>query len=469
MLEVPVGVMGKIVVRITGRHVWLAVAVVVLLPAVPAYASFPGQNGKIAFSSAKGIETVEPDGSNRVSLAIDAGDTTFAYPPWAPAWSADGKRIAFIGVPPGPFRSSIFTANADGSNAIAITGQYEEPRDPAWSLDGSKIAFTKTSYFSQFWATELKLVNSDGTGLTSIRDVAVGSIAQPNWSPVGDEIAYVDDGFRCDYSNWFPWCDDQIWIIAPDGTQLRKLGDDKGMDYEPSWSPDGTKIAFSSTRDRTTCISTLCGDIYTMNADGTGTITRLTSSVGGNTQPVWSPDGKKIAFVSTRDDPDPDCYQNCNSEIYVMNADGGGQTNLTNTSGSEGGPDWQALPNRAPDCSRVLATPNQLSRHGFQAVALSGATDPDGDAVTITIDGVTQDEPVGRRPDARTGAASNEVYLRAERRPRGDGRVYRIAFTASDGSDQCSGVATVEVRRKKKQSAVDSAPPSYDSFSGNGG
>jgi hypothetical protein len=100
---------------------------------------------------------------------------------------------------------------------------------------------------------------------------------------------------------------------------------------------------------------------------------------------------------------------------------------------------------------------------------LSGATDPDGDAVRITVTGVTQDEPVGRRPDARAAASSNQVELRGRRWNKGDGRVYRIAFTASDGTDSCSGVATVEVRRKKKQPAVDSAPPSYDSFSSSTG
>jgi hypothetical protein len=112
----------------------------------------------------------------------------------------------------------------------------------------------------------------------------------------------------------------------------------------------------------------------------------------------------------------------------------------------------------------VTATPSSLRHGGFRTVTLGGATDPDGDAVTITITGVTQDEPVGRRPDARPGAGSHQVELRAQRRPRGDGRVYRIAFTASDDADECSGVVTVEVRRHKKQPAVDSAPPSYDSF-----
>ena len=60
------------------------------------------------------------------------------------------------------------------------------------------------------------------------------------------------------------------------------------------------------------------------------------------------------------------------------------------------------------------------------------------------------------------------MELRSERNPQGNGRVYRIAFTVSDGTDTCSGTARVNVPRKKDEPAVDSAPPSFDSFTGAG-
>jgi hypothetical protein len=123
-------------------------------------------------------------------------------------------------------------------------------------------------------------------------------------------------------------------------------------------------------------------------------------------------------------------------------------------------------PNRPPNCSGVRATPSMLLASGgaFRLVALSGATDPDGDPVTLTINGVTQDEPVpgppsSTFPDAMGSSESNQVYLRAERRGDGDGRVYRIAFKASDGRLTCSGTTTVRVPL-----TFDSAPPSYNSF-----
>ena len=135
--------------------------------------------------------------------------------------------------------------------------------------------------------------------------------------------------------------------------------------------------------------------------------------------------------------------------------------------------------NLPPDCSAVAATPGEISparRDLFETVTLDGATDPDGDQLSYRIDRVTQDEPVtgtgdATSPDARltaAGANSSRVELRSERNPQRDGRVYRIAFTVSDGTDSCSGTARVDVPRKKDEPAVDSAPPRFDSFTGAG-
>jgi Ca2+-binding RTX toxin-like protein len=108
----------------------------------------------------------------------------------------------------------------------------------------------------------------------------------------------------------------------------------------PDWSPDGRQIAFSGTEMGEASIQ----GIYTMNANGSGR-TRLTADTRtgdevGDQLPEWSPDGTKIAFVSHRDD-----YPNENAEVYVMNADGLAQTNLTNSRRfSEYFPSWQPIP-----------------------------------------------------------------------------------------------------------------------------
>jgi WD40 repeat protein len=122
--------------------------------------------------------------------------------------------------------------------------------------------------------------------------------------------------------------------------------------------------------------------------------------------------------------------------------------------------------NQPPDCSGVAATRTLLwpPNRRLRLVEIFGATDPDGDAVTLTITGVTQDERLGSRPDAARTPSPDTVRLRATRLARGDGRVYRVSFTASDGQASCSGTVKVSVPRNRRTTAVDSAPPSYDSF-----
>jgi Tol biopolymer transport system component len=127
---------------------------------------------------------------------------------------------------------------------------------------------------------------------------------------------------------------DDIWTVDPDGhrlTDLTKAQKTKGNDDDPQWSPDSTRIAFVSDRDGGG------GDIWAMNADGTGT-RNLTHTPGDDLNPRWSPDGKRIAFTSFRDG---------DAEIYLMNADGTEQTNLTKSDGDDLQPAW------SPDGTRI--------------------------------------------------------------------------------------------------------------------
>jgi hypothetical protein len=131
-------------------------------------------------------------------------------------------------------------------------------------------------------------------------------------------------------------------------------------------------------------------------------------------------------------------------------------------------------PNRPPTCT-ATAGPDLLwpPNHKYRLVDIGGASDPDDDRVTLRITGVTQDEPLNglgdgnTAPDAKRAAAAHQVYVRAERSGRGDGRVYRIVLTGSDGKGgTCVGTATVGVPHDQGhgKTPVDSAPPSYNSF-----
>ena len=124
-------------------------------------------------------------------------------------------------------------------------------------------------------------------------------------------------------------------------------------------------------------------------------------------------------------------------------------------------------PNTAPDCSGVQPSRNRLwaPNHKFRPVSLAGATDPDSDAISYEIRSVTQDEPVLRGPDAKRGERSDQVWLRAERRGKGDGRVYRIEYLARDGhGNSCDSTATVVVPHDRADPAALDSGSSFDSF-----
>jgi Tol biopolymer transport system component len=136
----------------------------------------------------------------------------------------------------------------------------------------------------------------------------------PSWSPDGSLIAFT--AFRGGKHG-------EIYAMRPDGTGQRNLTKDPSYDDLAAWSPDGKRIVFTSNRDGN-------NEIYVMDADGTDQ-TRLTHSEATDYSSSWSPDGRQIAFWSDRDG---------NNEIYVMNADGSDQTRLTTGSASDYSPSW---------------------------------------------------------------------------------------------------------------------------------
>src|SRR6266545_1997182 len=132
-----------------------------------------------------------------------------------------------------------------------------------------------------------------------------------------------------------------IYVMNANGTAAQRLTQQLAFDFWPSWSPDGSRIAFTSDRDSQTDSINL--EIYVMNLDGSGSV-RLTTDSASDVQPAWAPDGSKIAFVTTRDG---------NPEIYVMNADGTNLSRLTQDPAEDSYPAW------SPDGTRIAFWSNR--------------------------------------------------------------------------------------------------------------
>lgn len=130
-------------------------------------------------------------------------------------------------------------------------------------------------------------------------------------------------------------------------------------------------------------------------------------------------------------------------------------------------PEEPPAANAAPDCSAVAPSANRLwaPNHKFRLVTLEGASDPDGDPLSHELRGVTQDEPLRRGADARTSGWSNQVWLRAERLGKGDGRVYRLEYAASDDhGNSCRGTVLVTVPHDRAHPAAVDSGSSWSSF-----
>ncbi len=188
-----------------------------------------------------------------------------------PAWSPDGKKIAFTSQRDG--NSEIYLMNADGTNQTRLTVGPATDNRPAWSPAGGKIAFVSDRDGNR----EIYVMNSDGTNATRLT-TEVGSDGDPDWSPDGSKIAFTSD--RGGVSG--------IFVMNADGTGARRLTSNSRPERQPAWSPDGTKIAFSRA------VSANTRDIYIMQFDGTG-VTPLTRGFEDAADPSWSPDGSKIA------------------------------------------------------------------------------------------------------------------------------------------------------------------------------
>lgn len=238
-----------------------------------------------------GIQTelyrMNDDGTNLVRLTYDL-TTSEGEASWAP----DGKRILFTRSYPD--RSAIFVMNADGTGVTQLTFT------PSVTLDRDPVAFGKQIVFTRFdgptTTQSLYVMNADGTQVTQFPQTVGG--VHPAPSPKGGRIAFQLDG--------------DIYLLDVASGGLTNLTNSAQLEEYPAYSPSGKQIAFARSGSD--------GGIFVMNEDGTE-VTRVTTG-DTDTNPQWSPDGKRLAFSRTG---------GATEDIYSINADGTGLTDLTRT------------------------------------------------------------------------------------------------------------------------------------------
>src|SRR5438105_9654472 len=168
-----------------------------------------------------------------------------------PAWSPDGRRIAFVSDRDGLY--DIYVMNADASGPRRLTENADNEDQPVWSPDGTKIAFAR----SRVGSRGIYVMNADGSGVTQlVASSARVVFVNPVWSPDGSKIAYEFDEIVCNTRNCFI-ANANIYVMNADGSGLQNLT--TGMNRGPVWSPEGRRIAFFSYRNGN-------NDIYVMNA-----------------------------------------------------------------------------------------------------------------------------------------------------------------------------------------------------------
>jgi Tol biopolymer transport system component len=406
-------------------RVGLLAALVAGLAAVPSSAALPG-SGKIAYAAFNdGLYTVRPDGTGLALLR--------AGPVSDPRWSPDGSKVAFTEYTGtvGEFRLVVINADGTGEHVVVTAGPIGLGKEP-WSPDGARIAWgplgqTGDIYTASAAGGDVRRVTTDDT----LKE-------PPSWSPRGARLLYAaylvdppsqawqlfvarDDGtppvqitngsgaVQSRHPSWSPDGSSiaflrefgapggaAIYEIRPDGSELRLVVDVRSSTGEPVWSPDGTKIAYTDgVNGFYSRILHVGQEIFSVGADGSGArrLTELAPRGYDDATPAWSPDGDRILFLRPLVGP------NAGMSLVTMNVDGTCEEALPLGTGVVyAAPSWQPVPGGAPvgakTCRAVAVKggaqpgpPDLRSAEIFATVTNEGTEPLTNVVVTFTVPG----------------------------------------------------------------------------------
>jgi TolB protein len=281
---------------------------------------WPASNGLIAFRSDRDgdaeVFTVDATTGHATKVTDDV-----AIADLSPAWSPDGRRIAFVRRTGDRGRPDLFVVGASGRGRVRLTRTPTAERDPSWSPDGTAIVYSaRTSPTGPF---RLFRANADGSGRTQLTRQRRGSADRsPAVSPDGSRIAFVSDR-----DGGFP----EIYLIGPNGRRLRRMTTNAFVEGNPTWTPDGAHLLVER------CCPGGTSDLISIDV-----ATRVATNVTDTPtvmefDPTVSPDGSMVAYAAFERD-------RANLDIWAARIDGSGATRLTVAPGPDVSPDWQPVP-----------------------------------------------------------------------------------------------------------------------------
>jgi Ca2+-binding RTX toxin-like protein len=289
---------------------------------------FGGENGLIAYTCGTGLCTVNPDGTGKNPAFIaNASD---------PSWSSDESSIAYVNGSGG-----ITVADANGANPLVIrTGPASQP---TFSFDGNRVAYVKAGQI-------FSVLSASGQGELQVTTDA-GAKSDPAYSPSGSTIAYASDAGGTSH----------IWTTNADGSGTPQQISTGTGEQTPTWSPSGATIVYSSVVSQE-LFAFYSGSAHDLNVQGT--------------DPTYSPDGTKIAYI-----------EKTTGRLVTIPATGSASPPVTvvDSSASLADPDWQALEFQSTPPPSTGSGPPVNTAYPVISLAFGDSFPTVGDFVSATV------------------------------------------------------------------------------------